>query len=168
MIGWQTGGMAERDRDEEGRARNARPRDALGRPLPYGTDGIQTMPDDLGLGPDESLALAQKLLDQDRPFHAHEVLEGAWKAAPEPERELWKGMAQLAVGITHVRRGNAKGAVSLLSRAIERISAYDGLPYRIDGTGLMMFGRELIVRVEREGVGRVSADDLRPKLTVLT
>src|SRR5829696_2092498 len=27
----------DRDRDVEGRARNARPRDALGRPLPYGT-----------------------------------------------------------------------------------------------------------------------------------
>ena len=30
---------SDRDRDAEGRARNARPRDALGRPLPYGAVG---------------------------------------------------------------------------------------------------------------------------------
>lgn len=160
--------MAERDRDEEGRARNARPRDALGRPLPYGMDGIETMPDDLGLGPDESLELAQKLLDEDRPFHAHEVLEGAWKAAPAAERELWKGMAQLAVGLTHIRRGNDKGAVSLLSRAVERISESPQPPHGIDGPGLVTYGQALIDRVEREGVGRIGTDELRPQLKRLT
>ena len=34
------------------------------------------------LPPLESLAEAQRLLDAGRPFHAHEVLEGTWKAAP--------------------------------------------------------------------------------------
>ena len=33
-----------------------------------------------------------------RPFHAHEVLEASWKAAPPAERDLWQGLAQLAVG----------------------------------------------------------------------
>ena len=79
---------------------------------------------DLALPPDESLAEAQRLLDAGRAFHAHEVLEGTWKAAPEGERELWRGLAQLAVGLTHVRRGNADGAVWLLRRAAERIQGY--------------------------------------------
>jgi hypothetical protein len=131
-------------------------------------DGIETMPDDLGLGPDESLELAQKLLDEDRPFHAHEVLEGAWKAAPAAERELWKGMAQLAVGLTHIRRGNDKGAVSLLSRAVERISESPQPPHGIDGPGLVTYGQALIDRVEREGVGRIGTDELRPQLKRLT
>jgi predicted metal-dependent hydrolase len=126
------------------------------------------MPDELGLGPGESLELAQKLLNAGRPFHAHEVLEGAWKGAPEAERELWKGMAQLAVGLTHVRRGNDKGAVSLLSRAVERISESPEPPYGIDGPGLVAYGRALIERVEREGVGRIRTDELRPQLKVLT
>ena len=33
------------------RPRNARPRDAYGRPLPHGATGIPTMPDDLALPP---------------------------------------------------------------------------------------------------------------------
>ena len=71
-----------RDRDIRGRAHNARPRDGLGRPLPRGSDGVERVPDDLVLPPLESLAEAQRLLDLGRPFHAHEVLEGTWKAAP--------------------------------------------------------------------------------------
>src|SRR5918999_744207 len=99
-----------RDRDPAGRAKNARARDAYGRPLPRGAVGEPTMPDDYAAPPGEALAHAQRLLDDDRPFHAHEVLEAIWKAAPADERELWRGLAQVAVGLTHVRRGNAQGA----------------------------------------------------------
>ena len=55
--------MAERDRDESGRPRSARPRDALGRPLPHGSQGIPPIPDDLELAPAETLRYAQDLLD---------------------------------------------------------------------------------------------------------
>jgi len=98
---------AGRDRDAAGRARNARPRDALGRPLARGEAGEPMLPDDLQVTPEWALATAQQLLDDGRPFHAHEVLEAAWKAAEPAERDLWQGLAQLAVGLTHARRGNA-------------------------------------------------------------
>src|SRR5204863_4141441 len=88
-----------RDRDPEGRARNARPRDGLGRPLPYGSAGVERQPEGVARTPDESLTEAQRLLDEGKPFHAHEVFEDAWKMAEEPERELWRGLAQLAVGM---------------------------------------------------------------------
>ncbi|MET7395765.1 DUF309 domain-containing protein [Dactylosporangium sp. NPDC005572] len=133
-------GSEMRDRDEFGRARNARPRDGLGRPLPRGAAGVPTMPDDLGVTPAEALEQAQRLLDADRPFHAHEVLEAAWKAAPEPERELWRGLAQIAVGVTHARRGNPTGAARLLGRAAERLRAYAAdPPHGIDIAGLVRF-----------------------------
>ncbi|MEJ2885940.1 DUF309 domain-containing protein [Actinomycetospora aeridis] len=113
----------DRDRDTEGRARNARPRDASGRPLPYGAAGVPRADDeDEDLPPGEVLARAQELLDADRPFDAHDVLEGAWKAAPDDERLLWKGLAQLAVGLTHEQRGNPRGASSLLRRGAETAS----------------------------------------------
>ncbi len=100
-------GTAGRDRDDSGRPRSTRPRDALGRPLPYGSDGVARIPDDLELTPAETLAYAQELLDQRSGVsRAHEVLEAAWKNGPEHERALWQGLAQLAVGITHVQRGN--------------------------------------------------------------
>ncbi len=113
--------MAERDRDESGRPRSARPRDSLGRPLPYGSEGVPRIPDDLELAPAETLSYAQDLLDQGLAFSAHEVLEAAWKDGHDDERVLWQGLAQLAVGITHAQRGNVKGATSLLrSRLLAR------------------------------------------------
>ena len=118
--------MVDRDRDATGRARNARPRDAAGRPLPRGAVGVERIPDDLDLAPDEAVTEAQRLLDAGQPFAAHEVLEASWKAAPEAERELWRGVAQLAVGLTHAQRGNARGAVALLDRAARRLRAWQG------------------------------------------
>ena len=134
----------DRDRDVGGRARNARPRDALGRPLPYGAAGEERAPEGVVRTPDESLTEAQALLDAGRPFHAHEVLEDAWKSAPEDERELWRGLAQLAVGLTHALRGNARGAATLLDRGAGNIEPYAAAPPHGVAVGsLVAWSREL-------------------------
>jgi hypothetical protein len=159
----------QRDRDDAGRARNARPRDAAGRPLPRGAVGVDRVPDDLVLGPQESVDEAQRLLDEGLPFHAHEVLEAAWKAAEPAQRELWLGLAQLAVGLTHLQRGNARGAVALLRRGAEHLSHW-----RVGWTGaapadlalddLVRHAETLAARVERDGPAVASATDLCPRL----
>lgn len=134
----------DRDRDPAGRARNARPRDGLGRPLPYGEPGVERQPEGVPRSPAQSLAEAQRLLDAGLPFHAHEVLEDAWKAADEPQRALWRGLAQLAVGLTHALRGNAPGAATLLRRGADGIEPYgDAAPYGIDIAGLGAWARGL-------------------------
>lgn len=157
-------GRIPRDRDAAGRARNARPRDGLGRPLPRGMAGIPTTPEDIVLSPEESLREAERLLAGGRPFHAHEVLEGAWKASGDDTRELWKGLAQLAVGITHVRRGNDIGAVRLLTRAADRIEPYAATaPHGVAVAALTGWARELAARIERHS-GEVSEEQLAPKL----
>lgn len=156
---------AGRDRDAAGRARNARPRDGLGRPLPHGAPGVPVTPDELDLPPDASLAEAQRLLDAGRPFHAHEVLEGTWKSAPDAERELWRGLAQLAVGITHARRGNPVGAVQLLRRAADRVAAYAGEPpHGVAANGLAAWARSVAGRVEAGGLDGITPADLSPRL----
>ena len=137
--------MAERDRDESGRPRSARPRDALGRPLPHGGEGVPRIPEDLELPPVETLAYAQDLLDRGLAFSTHEVLEAAWKNGPGDEEMLWQGLAQLAVGITHIQRGNVKGAISLLRRASARLAHDDRpAPYAIDAVGLVEYADALI------------------------
>jgi hypothetical protein len=115
----------ERDRDQEGRARQARPRDELGRPLPYGSEGVEPVPED-PLPPDETLRFARELLDAGRPFAAHEVLEARWKAGPAEQRDLWQGLAQLCVGLTHALRGNTVGAQRLVDRGCARLQSYAG------------------------------------------
>ena len=154
-----------RDRDASGRPRNARPRDGLGRPLAHGAPGVPTTPDDLVLPPEDVLVEAQRLLDAGRPFHAHEVLEGAWKAAPEEERELWRGLAQIAVGLTHAHRGNATGAARLLLRAARRIEAYAGRdPYGVPVAELARWTGALARRIEDEGLESLNPARLTPRL----
>jgi predicted metal-dependent hydrolase len=156
--------MTERDRDESGAARNARPRDALGRPLPRGSDGVGRIPDDLDLPPAESLDYAQDLLDRGLAFNAHEVLEAAWKNGPSGERTLWQSLAQLAVGITHVQRGNAKGACALLDRAAAGLGGCGRpAPHRIDADGLVSYCAELIADL-RAGTS-IGPERLTPRLT---
>jgi predicted metal-dependent hydrolase len=158
--------MVERPRDDAGRARNARPRDRLGRPLPPGSTGVARIPDDLDLPPQQTLTFAQQLLDDGLAFNAHEVLEAAWKNGPFAERMLWQALAQFAVGLTHIQRGNPKGARTLLARAVSRLTAYQQesgrAPYDIDLAGLIAHAEALLATLE---AGDEPADaDLRPRL----
>jgi uncharacterized protein len=115
--------LRERDRDSQGRARQARPRDRLGRPLPYDSEGVEPVPEE-PLPPMATISYAHELLAEGRPFSAHEVFEARWKAGPDSERELWQGLAQLCVGITHAERGNRIGARRLIGRARRRLETY--------------------------------------------
>jgi uncharacterized protein len=168
-----------RDRDPAGRPRNARPRDALGRPLDPADDpgsGADRIPDDLVITGAEAAALADRLLRDGRPFHAHEVLEAAWKSGPADERDLWQGLAQIAVGLTHARRGNARGAVALLSRGAERVRGYQdrvdsqravGRPASLFGMNVALFlaaADDLAARIERDGLDGIPPADLSPGL----
>jgi uncharacterized protein len=157
--------VSARDRDDAGRARNARPRDAAGRPLPHGAVGVERVPDDLVLTADEAVTEAQRLLDDGLPFPAHDVLEAAWKGSPPGERELWRAIAQLAVGLTHVQRGNARGAAALLDRAADGIRRWVGVPPAgLDLVGLARWADELAQRIHRDGVQAPTAAELRPRL----
>jgi predicted metal-dependent hydrolase len=106
--------------------------------LRYGDPGgVEPVPEQ-ALPPTEALALAQSLLDGGRAFGAHEVLEAVWKAAPAGERELWQGLAQLCVAITHGQRGNRTGAATLVRRGSARLRPYAARPpHGIDVTGLL-------------------------------
>jgi len=174
-----------RDRDPAGKPRNARPRDALGRPLPRSDAGLAMIPDELTLAGPDAARLADELLCAGRPFHAHEVLEASWKSAPPGERDLWQGLAQVAVGLTHAHRGNARGAVTLLRRGADRVRAYrdaagppapgaaeppagGGFPYSIDIAAVLAACDDLAARIEQRGLADVPAADLRPRLLVQT
>jgi hypothetical protein len=116
--------------------------------------------------PKEALSLAQRLLDTDRPFHAHEVLEASWKAAPPTERELWKGLAQIAVGLTHARRGNAQGAAALLRRGGQRVGGYaGGAPHGIDAADIARQASGLADRIGRDGLAATAEDVSAFRLT---
>ena len=165
-----------RDRDPAGRPRNARPRDALGRPLDRSASeaGQARVPDDLAITGPDAARLADQLLREGRPFHAHEVLEAAWKSAPPGERDLWQGLAQIAVGLTHARRGNARGAVALLRRGAQRVRAHQDQPeppgperdhpHGMDIPAVLAAADDLAAQIERHGLDDLPAADLTPRL----
>ena len=166
-----------RDRDAAGRPRNARPRDALGRPLDRDQArdaGDTRIPDDLVLAGPAAADLADQLLRSGRPFHAHEVLEAAWKSGPARERDLWQGLAQIAVGLTHAHRGNTRGAVTLLRRGTQRVRSFQAQagpppdrdqPYGIDLVAFLAAAEDLAARIEQHGLAGITPADLRPALT---
>ena len=133
--------------------------------------GEDRIPDDLSLAGPDAARLADELLRAGRPFHAHEVLEASWKNGPAGERDLWQGLAQVAVGLTHAHRGNARGAVALLSRGVQRVRAYQASeggdrPYGIDLAAFLAATDDLAARIDRDGLAGIPADDLRPGLIV--
>ena len=153
-----------RDRDPSGRARNARPRDELGRPLPRSAPGdvdAPRIPDDLAVTPAEAAELGGRLLAEGRPFHAHEVFEAAWKSTPAPDRELWRGLAQVAVGLTHARRGNARGAAALLRRGAGHVRQYPANDAGVDAAYLAAQAEGIAARIDRGGLAALPESDLR-------
>jgi predicted metal-dependent hydrolase len=155
--------VPDRDRDESGKARNLRPRDALGRPLPHGSAGVSRVPDDLTLSAVDSLAYAQQLLDRGLAFNAHEVLEAAWKIAPDTERAMWQALAQVAVGITHIQRGNSAGAESVLRRAADGLMrSREVTLHGVDVDGLVAYAEGLITDLAQHA--DISVPRLRPRL----
>jgi uncharacterized protein len=161
--------VSARDRDPVGRPRNARPRDELGRPLSRGAAGEPPPPDEPALAPDAALDLAQQLIDSGRAFRAHEVLEASWKAAPPAERDLWQGLAQVAVGLTHAQRGNARGAAALLRRGGQRVAGYAGEPppHAVEAAQVARFAAELADLIERDGLAAATPAALRFTLRTL-
>ena len=112
-----------------------RPRDGLGRPLPREADPSQAVP---GVPPrqqisdEEAWAAALAYLDNDMPFHAHEVFEMRWRQAPEPDRAAWQALAQWGAALTHRARGNPVGARRVAARAALVLAQAPHIPSCID------------------------------------
>lgn len=135
-------------------ARGARARDAAGRPVPAGSpDAVPPVPEQ-ALPPAEALTLARDLLASGRPFFAHDVLEARWKAAPPDERDLWQGLAQVCVGLTHLQRGNRVGGARLLRRGAGRLGGYPGPAHGVD---VARVAQQAVLHADAVDAGRSGA-----------
>jgi predicted metal-dependent hydrolase len=110
----------------ETRNKPERPRDRLGRPLPWEAEGELALEDFDSLTLEENHELGRAHARAGRWFPAHEAWETAWKQARDTdEAELFKGLSQMGAGYVHLFRGNAHGAATLLRRAATRIAPYE-------------------------------------------
>jgi predicted metal-dependent hydrolase len=107
------------------RLKPVRPRDELGRPLPWDAESRLQLPDFDAMTLEENDRIARELLAERNVFGAHEAWETAWKQAKGTgDEELFKGLSQMGAGYVHLLRGNAHGAMTLLRRGASRVVAY--------------------------------------------
>jgi len=58
-------------------------------------------------------------------YECHDILEDVWFEVRGPSRRFYQGLIHLAVGFYHIQvRNNSKGALSQLSKGIEKLSPY--------------------------------------------
>ena len=87
--------------------------------------------------PSPALRLAIEQFNAGDYFECHETLEGLWLAEQGPTRDFYQGLLQIAVGLHHASRGNAKGASSLLERGLAHLGASGPARLGIDVAGLV-------------------------------
>lgn len=65
-------------------------------------------------------------------FTCHEVLEHLWLDETRPERDVYKGILQIAVGLLHEENGNRAGALRLLERGASHLVPFLPVTFGVD------------------------------------
>ena len=140
-----------------------RPRDELGRLLPWEAENRLHLEDFDNLPPEENHRLAIEHFDAGRFFPAHEAWETVWKQSKGTEdEEFFKGMSQLGAGYTHYRRGNLHGTHVLIRRALSRITRYGDTHQGIDVAALAEEIEKHAELVEKADAAGEAMPDLDP------
>ncbi len=84
-----------------------------------------------------------------RYWHAHEVWETLWRAAPEEERDFYQGLIQVAAGLLHLQRRNLRGARNKLSEGLARLSKYQPTHRGIFVNKLVGRGERILADLEQ-------------------
>ena len=147
----------------ERRNKPERPRDELGRPQPWGAQNRLELEDFDALSLEENHRLGREHFNARRFFPAHEAWETAWKKARNTaDAEFFKGLSQLGAGYTHLLRGNAHGAMTLMRRAASRIARYAKGHRGVDTPAVAEAARRSADEVERGELA--TGADARPEI----
>jgi hypothetical protein len=66
-----------------------------------------------------------------RYWHAHEAWETLWRAAPDDERDFYQGLIQIAAGLLHLQRRNARGARNKLAEGLAKLEPFQPVHHGI-------------------------------------
>jgi predicted metal-dependent hydrolase len=83
------------------------------------------------------LAAGVAAFNDGRYFACHEILETLWLPDVSPERDLLKGLIQVAAGLHHQKNGNVRGCRKLLLRATQLLTPYSPAGADLDIAGLL-------------------------------
>ncbi|MDJ1181780.1 DUF309 domain-containing protein [Roseofilum casamattae] len=96
--------------------------------------------------------------NQEEFYACHDTLEAIWLEASEPERTLYQGILQVAVGIYHLGNENLRGAAILLGEGMGRLSRYQPDYADLDIAVFLQETKGLLTRVQQMGL-QGSTDD---------
>ncbi|MGB2925873.1 MAG: DUF309 domain-containing protein [Limnothrix sp.] len=124
--------------------------------------------------PDEFFVGVQQLNDGEF-YRCHDILEALWFEAMEPEKSLYQGILQIAVGCYHLGNQNLRGATILVGEGLQRLRNNEEQDYAgFDVTDFVVQGEKLLLTLqllEPEKVATVAAElqqnDSFPKLKKL-
>lgn len=135
-------------------AKRERPRDALGRPLPWGSPNRLPLDDYDSYSPERNHAIGVEAFERGGYFVAHEAWEAAWRQRKgTPDECFFKSLAQVGAGYTHWRRGNPHGASVLLERAARALCACAADAWGVDVPRLvvMLRAHAQVLRASKRG-----------------
>lgn len=72
-----------------------------------------TVPDDFFVG--------VRQLNEGEFYSCHDILEALWFEMMEPEKSLYQGILQIAVGCYHLENHNLRGATILMGEGLQRL-----------------------------------------------
>ena len=122
---------------------------------------VDTLPQELRQGVEE--------FNRTYYFEAHETLEDLWRGTSGPLRLFYQGLIQLAVALYHLSNGNQRGALNLLGKGLDKLTAYQPTCQSIDVDSLCREARSWLDRVRQAGDGELTVDPAQlPRIHWLT
>ncbi len=102
-----------------------------------------------------------QLFEKQEFFESHEVLEELWMVATGSERNLYKGLIQIAVSLHHLGDGNLRGARKVFDTARDLLEPYQpsGAGVRLDR--LVNDARSLVEEHERAAARGLEAGPIQ-------
>ena len=94
-------------------------------------------------------------------FEQHETLELVWRAERRPVRELYRGILQIGVACYQVERGNARGAIKMLDRAVKWLQPFRPVCQGVNVEQLLADAAQLRSAIERAGADHTDRVDRR-------
>ncbi|MBW4466568.1 MAG: DUF309 domain-containing protein [Pegethrix bostrychoides GSE-TBD4-15B] len=83
-------------------------------------------------------------------YACHDTLEALWMEAVEPEKTLYQGILQIAVGFYHLGNQNRRGAIILLGEGMNRLRRYQPESAELDVAQLLAESQMIQAKLQQD------------------
>ena len=93
---------------------------------------------------EEGVAEGISYFNDERFWECHEVLEGVWKNCSGDEKKLVQGIILVAAALVHYQKDQDEICISVLGRALDKLSNSSGIYHKIDIDSLKKKVKQII------------------------